>query len=544
MLGVTTARDIGRDKKEANSSPVMVSSEALMPMYFTMQYKNNRSQTALGPDGDTPLQGLGLAVVQDHDIHDGYKRRVSLRFERPEGNVETRYAQVSKPRVLEKNKPIQGEDLVYAVAQQSHHGQEATLGPHVEAQGWLLEGQPSPQDEKTGSTTNQQLQSKRQRSKPCSPGATSEGSLLEQQYTYPRYVESKYNSQTATESIITIPGKQASKSLGYLGNLSIRNFSWGNNLPKDTNRKEAGATTQAAGKLEEKRGFTKGAGAVLDRVRKFEALGSKDVQQPTPNHHPLTSSDLGPGSTPSGPVVKKWYTTSKSNLRQYFQGKGKEPSSEEIAPLNPRVHTLPGLGTTQRRQSCGTEHSSIYNSDNFIEAVSNRVLGPTENLKLPASKGYQKPSPETYKYQNPDGGRFPPWPKKNGLEVTKRSPVTMGGTSMIDARRRETDMSLLPLPTEARPGQQSIMGSLRSDVGHLDTHFRATNLDICQLMIYLVIGTSTYRESCKQHQPGLRVIGAALLHGILGWSVFHNEGYYTTRNSGHGGPSRIEDGLP
>jgi len=363
---VTTSRNMGCGKEEASSSPVMASEEALTPMYFTMQYKNNRSQ-------------------------------VFARFERPEpAVVETGYTQVDEPGVLERNKPIQGEDWIDPVAQ----------------------------------------------------GGTSEGSPRDEEYIYPHCVESKYNRQAAREPTVALPGKQASKSLGYLGNLSTRNVSWGNNISKVANNKAEGAT-QAAEKLEEKRNFMKRTGTVLDRVRKFEALGSgipNDLQQPTPTHPVLATSGVGlPDGKPSGSELKKWYTNSKSNLRQYFQEKGKETSTEDIAPPN------------QRRQSCagGT--------------VRRRVSEATENIKLQASKSYQRSNPEeTYKYQNPDGGRFPPWPKNNGVEVAKKGPVKASGSSMIDARRRKTDTSFLPLPSEARPGQQSVVGSLRSDVRHFN----------------------------------------------------------------------------
>ncbi|KAF8417868.1 hypothetical protein EV426DRAFT_681750 [Tirmania nivea] len=416
---VTTSRDVSRGKEEANSSPLMTSKEALTPMYFTMQYQKKRSQMILGTNYDIPLQGLGLAAVHNHDIHDGYKRKVSLRFERPEENVvetETGYAQVDEPG---RNKPMQDEDWTDLVAQQAHQGHTATS--------------------------------------------------LEEKYTYPRCVESEYNPQATTKLPIALPAKQASKSLGYLRNLNIRNLSLGNNIPKDVYKKEVGATTQAAEKPEEKRNSMKRTSTVLDRVRKFEALGYgmlKEVQQPTSTHPPLASSgvDLIDGK-PSGPVLKKWYTNSRSNLRQYFHGKGKEPSYEDITAPNPPVHAPREPSTTQRRQSCAaTEQLSIYNSNTSFKNVHRRVSETAENLKLSVSKNYQKSNLEkTYKYQNPDGGRFPPWPNNNAIEVARESPVKMGGSSMIDARRRKSDVSFLPLPSDARPGQQFIDVSLRSD---------------------------------------------------------------------------------
>ena len=456
---VTTSRGMSRDKEEANSSPVMASEEALTPMYFTMQYKQNRSQTVLGPNDDTPLGGLGLTAVQNHDIHDGYKRKVSSRFERPEAVVETRYARIDQLGILERNDLIQDKDWIDLVAQGAHHGQEATFGSYVGDQAQLSEG--------AESTTNQQLcRTRGNRNQPCTLGTTSEGSLLEGEYTYPCGVESKYNPQTTMRSTVALPGKQASKSLGYLGNLSIRNFSWGNSTPKDLNRKEAGATTQVPERPEVKRNLITRTGTVLDRVRKFEALGSgipKDAQQPIITHHPQASSDdLLDGKQP-GPTLKKWYTNSRSNLRQYLQGKGTEPSSEDIASPNPRVYAPPQPSTIQRRQSCvGTEQSSIYSSNSSFEAVRRRVSEAKENLKLPTSEGYKELNlEETYKYQNPDGGRFPPWLRDNGLDVTGKSVAKTGGSSMIDARRRKTDTSVLSLPTDT---QQSTVESLWIDV--------------------------------------------------------------------------------
>ncbi|KAF8436702.1 hypothetical protein BGX38DRAFT_1145371 [Terfezia claveryi] len=464
---VTTSRDMGRDKEEASSSPVMTSEEALTPMYFTMQYKNSRSHV-LGPEDDIPLRGLGFAAVQNHDSHDGYKRKVSLRFQRPEAHVvETGYIQVDELEILQRSKPIQDEYRTDLVAQQPHNGQEATLGSHIGGQGRLPEGQPISQVQ-TRSTTNQQLRlMRRERNEACSLRATTEGSPLEEEDTYSHCVESKCTPQAASKPNVSLPGKQASKSLGYIRNLGTRNFSWGNNTSKVATKIEEGVTTQALEK--EKRIFMKRTGTVLEKVRKFEALSSgilKDLQQPTTTYPPLVTfgSDLLDGK-PSGPVLKGWYTNSKLNLRQYFQGKGKELSSEDIAPADPQVHTLFGPSTTQRRQSCaGTEQFSIYNP-NTPGAVRRKVSEAKENLKLPVSKGYQKKSnpEETYKYQNPDGGRFPPWPKNNNLEMARKSPVKTSGSSMIDARRRKTDTSLLPLAREARAGPHSIVRLLRSD---------------------------------------------------------------------------------
>ncbi|RPB20366.1 hypothetical protein L211DRAFT_525219 [Terfezia boudieri ATCC MYA-4762] len=454
---VTTSRDMGRDKEEAGSSPVVTSEEALTPMYFTMQYKNSRSHI-LGPDDDIPLQGLSLAAVQNHDIHDGYKRKVSSRFQRPEANVvETGYLQVDEPR----NKPMQDEYRTDLVAQQHHNGQEATLESHIRAQGRLSEDQPISQVEQTRSTTNQQLRlMRRPRNQTCSLRATTEGSPLVEEYTYSHCVESKCSPQAASKSNVSLPGKQASKSLGYIRNLGTRNFSWGNNTSKVANKIEEGGATQVVEK--EKRIFMKRTGTVLEKVRKFEALGSgipKDLQQPKTTYPPLATSgaDLL-DDKPSGPVLKGWYSNSKLNLRQYFQGKGKELPSEDIAPPL-------GPSTTQRRQSCaGTEQSNIYNPKT-PGVVRRRVSEATENLKLPVSKGYRKKSnpEETYKYQNPDGGRFPPWPTNNSLEMVRKSPVKTCGSSMIDATHRKTDMSLLPLSRETRAGPQSIVRLLRSD---------------------------------------------------------------------------------